>query len=172
LQAAYQTYFDILETIDEALSKRRIIPALILLYSAIDSFSSLANRSDSTGRQVFKSWVKFWMLKDNNFALNEDDLYSARCGLLHQQTSESTLTITNKASEIYYSWGEVESKGLEFAINNSGKKAVAVKVEELISAFRIGMANCLNEIYLDPDWRKQFEGRTEKLFTNIEHQIY
>jgi hypothetical protein len=171
LQQVYQNYFDILQTIDESISKNRLVPALILLYSAIDSFSSLSNNNGSSGRQVFKSWVKTWMLKDYKFDLNEDDLYSARCGLIHQHISESDLTKSNKAREIHYVWGNAKLPILGDAIQHSGNNAVAVRVEDLISAFRIGMANCMKEIYLDPEWRKMFDERAERLFINILHRV-
>ena len=54
----FQTYFDILESIDDSLKKERIVPGLILFYSAIDSFSSLAENTNRTGKKVFKDCVK------------------------------------------------------------------------------------------------------------------
>ncbi|MBC5774911.1 hypothetical protein H8S95_12615 [Pontibacter sp. KCTC 32443] len=108
------------------------------------------------------------MLKDTSFSLNEDDLYSARCGLLHQHISESELTKANKAREIYYVYENAELTILENVIQDSGKNAVAVRIEDLVSSFRNGMANCMNEIYKNPEWHKQFLAKAEKLFTNIE----
>ncbi|MEP7198105.1 MAG: hypothetical protein ABI851_16425 [Saprospiraceae bacterium] len=87
----YSNYYDIFETIYECLEKGRITPALILIYSAIDSFSYMSNLNNHSGKKVFKEWVKKWMLDRYPLPCNETDLYAARCGLLHLQSSESDL---------------------------------------------------------------------------------
>jgi hypothetical protein len=101
----YQTFCHLIDAIEESLSKGRIVPALILIYSSIDSISFLAERENIKGRKAFKNWVKKWMLEKYPIACNEIDIYSARCGLLHQHASESDLTRRKMAKEIYYSWG-------------------------------------------------------------------
>lgn len=168
----HKTYFDIFETIDESLKKGKIVPCLILIYSAIDSFSFLAEKTDRKGRSVFKEWVKKWMLEKYPLPCNENDIYAARCGLLHQQISESDLSNSGESREIYYSWGNSNIKLLEYAIANTNKKdsVVAVRVEDLLESFRNGLLDCKIEIEKNKKWAAIFEEKANKLFTSVMHR--
>jgi hypothetical protein len=173
MNSFFKTYFDLLETIEDSIKKERIVPGLILLYSGIDSFSSLADRGEGATRKIFMDWVKKWMLDKYPLNCDEVDIYSARCGLLHQQVSESDLTTKEKAKEIYYVWGSASVKLLQDTIDNSDKRGyvVAVKVEELVSAFRQGMADNMDEINRDNGWRMIFEEKAERLFVSVNHSV-
>lgn len=166
MNAFYQTFYDLLETIEETVSKRRIIPCLILVYSGIDSFSYLASTSDCASGSIFKSWVKEWMLCQNILNCNEVDIYSARCALLHQQISESNLTRSKKAKAVYYSWGKKSSADLQAIIeyHRNQNTIVAVKVEDLVMSFRVGVRNCLQEIEKDTARRQLFEQKQRQMF--------
>ena len=166
----FETYINILQAVEELLEKRRIIPSLILIYTAIDGFSSLANRDKpDKGRSVFMGWVKTWMLNHLNSKCNEKDLYSARCAVLHQMVSESEMTREGDARRIYYTWGNRESKSLQIKLDNSPLKdsALAVKVEDIFWAFRRGMSDCMQQIEKDQSWQKSFDKKAEKLFISI-----
>lgn len=172
MKGFYKTYFDIFETIEESLLKGRIVPCLILTYSAIDSFSFLAERTNNKGRSVFKNWVKKWMLEKYPLPCNEIDIYSARCGLLHQQISESDLSNDGKSREIYYTWGNSHIEVLQYAIANSNKKesVIAVRVEELLESFKKGLEDCRIEIEKDEKWKTNFEEKAKKFFTTVTHE--
>lgn len=172
MEGFYKTYFDIFETIEESLLKGKIVPCLILIYSAIDSFSFLAEKTNRKGRGVFKEWVKKWMLEKYPLPCNENDIYSARCGLLHQQISESDLSNEGESLEIYYTWGKSNVELLKYSIANSNKKdsVIAVRVEELLESFRKGLVDCKIEIEKDERWGTLFEEKAKKLFTSIMHK--
>ena len=165
MEGFYKTYLDIIQTVDESLEKNRIIPSLILIYSAIDSFSFLAEKSNRKGRKVFISWVDKWMLSKHPLPCKAVDIYAARCGLLHKQISESDLSITGNAKEIYYSWGNSNHQILENAINKPS--VVAIKVEDLFWSFRKGFADCRMEIEKDENWERIFTKKAEQLFINV-----
>lgn len=167
LNAFYQTYNSIFETIDDCINQGRVIPALILTYSVIDGFSDLANTNSQGTRKVFTSWVKRWMLPNYPLPCNEIDLYSARCSLLHLQNSESDLVKNGEAKQLVYARGINETPLLQFGIDVLGKKAIAVKVEDIYFSFRKGMDACQTAIDKDPDWKAQFEAKAEKLFSDI-----
>ena len=156
-----------METIENCLKERKIISSLILLYSAIDSFSALTEKNNIKGKSVFKNWVKTWMLKKYPLKCNEVDIYSARCGLLHLQTSESDLSKEGKARELHYCFGNANLEVIEKAIDESGNNAVAIKIEDLIYSFRNGMADCLFEAEKDEGWIKLIEERGNRFFDTI-----
>lgn len=173
MNGLFKTYIDLLESIDDSIQKERIVPGLILFYSGIDSFSSLADRNNRTGRKVFMDWVKRWMLDKYPLTCDEVDIYSARCGLLHQQVSASDLTTGKKAKEIYYVWGNASVKFLQDTIDNSNKKdsVIAVKIEDLVWSFRKGMAECMDEINKDKEWRVSFTEKAKRLFVSVNHSV-
>ena len=163
-----KTYQDIFDTVDYCLKTDRAIPGLILIYSAIDSFSDLANRTSRKGRKVFMEWVKKWMLEKSPLPCSEVDIYSARCALLHSQTSESDLTSISEAREIYYVHGDKDVRVLQFALDNSQQKnAIALRIEDLHLAFMQAMNNCMMEINKDVEWRKIFNIKANKFLVTI-----
>ena len=165
----FQTYEDIFETIEDAILKDRIIPSLILFFSAIDSFSALASLKGRSDRSTFKEWVKKWMIDRSPLPCDEMDIYSARCALLHQQISKSDLTIGGKAKEILYAWGSKKAETLQVLINNKGRAddTVAVKIEDLIGAFKKGMICCYNEIQEDSEKFNIFKEEAKKMFVLV-----
>ena len=173
MNSFYQAFYQLINAIEESLSKERIVPALILIYSGIDSISFLAERGDLKGRTVFKNWGKKWMLQKYPLQCNETDIYSARCSLLHQQTSESDLTQNNEAKEIYYTWGNANIDILKNAINNSPKQdsSVAIRIEDLFRSFRLGIADCIDAINENEVWRDLFKEKAKRLFISVKYEI-
>lgn len=163
----FQTFDNINEVVDFAINKNKIVPALILIYSSIDNISVISTIGEArSSREVFKAWVKDWMLKRYPLPCNEVDIYAARCGLLHQHISESDLSNGKKAKQIYYYWGNKDANSLEKAIKlmNKENEIVAVKVEDLFWSFRRGVADCYEENSKDKKWIKSFKEKAKKLF--------
>src|SRR5688572_16868981 len=133
MKGFYKTYIDIFETIDYSLKKDRVNPALILLYSAIDSFSFLTDRANRNSKQAFLDWVEKWMIATNGLKCKAIDIYAARCGLLHRQTSESDLSMKREAKEFYYVHGSKPIEPLRYAVLNSSEardKVIAIRIED------------------------------------------
>ena len=162
----------ILDEIDDCLKKTRIVPCLILIYSTIDSFSSLANRSNKKGRKVFMNWVRDWMLGNTSLKCNEIDIYAARCGLLHQNISESDLSKAGEAREIFYCWGQSDIRIIEETIKKRKRQdsVVALRIEDLITSLKEAIVLNLEKISTDKDWEKEFQRKGRKYFVNIMHE--
>jgi len=95
-------------------------PTLILLYSGIDAMAWLdreVDKSDVTARD-FISWCDRYLLDPADEQLRSEDLYAARCGLLHSHTGESRRHREGKAVKLFYSRsmpeGEVNLDQLAF----------------------------------------------------------
>lgn len=172
MNALHKNYYDLFRAIEDSIDNKRFTPALILIYSGIDSFSFLASISSKNGRTVFKEWVKEWMLKKYPLPCNETDIYSARCGLLHQQTSKSDLSNKGEAKEIYYTWGNANLEALQYSLSSIGKcdKIVAVKIEDLMWSFRRGMVDCMSEINKNVNWKNIYDAKARNMFNNIPHE--
>ncbi len=165
-------YNVILDEIEDCLKKARIIPCLILIYSTIDSFSSLANRSEQKGRKVFMDWVREWMLRSSSLGCNETDIYAARCGLLHQNISDSDLSRSGKARRIFYCWGQSDMRILEESIRRkrSQDSIVVLRIEDLINSLKKAISSNINEIQKDKEWKADFANKGRKYFVNIIHE--
>jgi len=77
---------------------------VILLYSLIDAMAWLwrdPSHDDVTGSD-FKEWVDRYMLPAPGIYVSAEDLYGARCGLLHSLTGESKKHRELKARKVSY----------------------------------------------------------------------
>lgn len=76
----------------------------MLLYAQIDIAASLnrpVSKSQVT-REDFKNWVNQYLLPNSNLDCSADDLYAARCGLLHTYMAESKASRAGKAKQTFY----------------------------------------------------------------------
>ena len=158
-----------METVEYCFQVRRILPALILLYTLIDSISWLATSSPNASvRRRFTRWVDDWMLKSGALPCTSLELYAARCGVLHSLTSDSDLTALKKARRILYSFRDDSASPLqEVADHIRPREFVAIRIEDFYDAFRIGLANFLEDTFQNPSKRAAFERRAVGHFSYL-----
>ncbi|MBI2968624.1 MAG: hypothetical protein HYY40_12560 [Bacteroidetes bacterium] len=161
-------YIDLVSAIELCIRERLIVPALVLIYSGIDAFAWLVSDSEWATRDTFRKWVKEWMLNNKHLPCNEDDLYAARCGILHTLISESDMSQKKQAKQIYYAWGEKNYQELQKTIYlmNRADICVAIQIEELFWTFRSAIADCHENIIKNPVLLERFKARSKKLFIN------
>ncbi|HBO2499972.1 hypothetical protein ACPTJP_12160 [Pseudomonas aeruginosa] len=83
--------------------------ALALIYSSIDKMAWLYSSDVDHGRREFMQWVDDFMLAGETRPYDSEDLYAARCALLHTGTVESKLYRDGKARRIIYATGPERS---------------------------------------------------------------
>lgn len=105
-----QLILDTLDAIAALQREERYTQALILLYSAIDTLAWL-DVTGETSRTAFKAWVDAYLIPGSSLSCTSEDLYSARCGLLHTHAAVSRGTSTGVARQIWY-WTGQSSKQL------------------------------------------------------------
>ena len=108
-------------------------PALILLYSGIDTTGWLDSDQRYATRSSFINWVDKYLLRAKPLACTALDLYAARCGLVHIFTPDSQLSAQRHARRICYAWGSAQMEDLQrtIDISNKGAEYVAVHVNDL-----------------------------------------
>ncbi len=87
--------------------------ALVLFYSWIDRMAWLSTDKEISTGVDFKNWVNSYLLPDRKLPCSADDLWAARCSVLHTLTSYSRDTEKGRAKRIKYFFsnaGSVESK--------------------------------------------------------------
>jgi len=92
--ALYENIMLLGRGIDACIEKKLTAPALILIYSGIDTVGWIDSTDDYATRTSFINWVDAYLLKAKQLQCTALDLYAARCGLLH------TL---KKRGQIYFS---------------------------------------------------------------------
>ena len=178
--AIYVQVNERLEGIYCCLERRLIQPALVLLYSAIDSMAWLnmpAGQNDVKGKD-FENWVDCYMVNPEyhfrkmvrvaddvelevpKLSCSGADLYSARCGLVHSWTAESKLAREDKAKRVYYISGDVTvEQAMQEVRPELRSGLVFLKVETLVEVFRQAVTFFKHDIAKDENLRQRVEER-------------
>ena len=146
---------------------------LILLYTAIDTMAWVGLSEGDVTRTVFKDWVNRYLLPSSSLPCTADDLYSARCGLVHSHTPESSSTGKGTARQIWY-YGKGASE--EHLRNRIGDRAdiVAVRFVDLILTFSDGTVRFIEDLALDSQRSKKALERAVRWMgtVNLEAQTF
>ena len=155
----------LLDSIEDCLTKRRILPCLMLLYSGIDIVASLET---GRARRAFIQWVNNYLLKSASLSCKASDVYGARCGILHTFSAESDMSRKGQARQIVYAWGDAKTDELERASKGLGRNDCVVHVRELINAFRVGLADYLEEVMQDENRKQKLYAGASLWFTHMD----
>lgn len=156
-QAVTANIRDIVFTINELLDRRRMFPALILLYAGIDIFGSWlrpkARPENSSGD--FKAWSDQYLLKSSGLPMTAEDLWGARCGLLHAATAASKNSRAGQAREICYV--RAPQDAVRFAqqeLQKAGQNKLLVDTDAIFDAFTKGVMRFIQDIGSDAQLRE------------------
>lgn len=166
-----KNFFGLLTSIDSCFKDKHILPGLILLYAHIDIVASLnrpSSKEEGT-RKDFKDWVNEYLLPDSNLNCSADDLYAARCGLVHAYMAEARDTRSGAAKQIFYAWGTADGTVLQEHIEKKGlqSQAVIVHVHDLLEALCTGLDRFMESLTQDPQKAQLVQERSRKFFGNI-----
>jgi len=90
------------DSIASLLEAKRNRAALILLFSSIDILGALAARGGIASRSSFKAWCDQYLRPQQELECSSEELYSARCGLLHNMSPKTSLTTKGLARRFIY----------------------------------------------------------------------
>ncbi len=158
-----------LGAIDLCLQHHYRMPALILIYSGIDIFSSLARsqEKEDVTKQDFTDWAKQYITEKENIGCDAIDLYAARCAVVHTYTSTSSLSRKKKAKEIIYAWGNRTPESLQNVVDLAKiENVVVIHIDLLASAFKKGVAQFFDDMNNDEALADRVSRRTGKWFKN------
>jgi hypothetical protein len=162
---------EILAAVEDCLTKKRFLPALILLYSTIDIVSGLDRppAKKTPTRDDFRAWVDAFLLPSSGLQCSSLDLYAARCGIIHTYSSESALSESGAAHQVFYAWGTSKADDLDLAIQRTSwkGKAVTVHVDRLVTAYKRGLQQFLLVLAADPARAARVYSRAAKFFSAV-----
>lgn len=161
---------ELVEAID-VLSKSQLrLPAMLMLYAGIDIMASLQRPESSSEVKPsdFVKWADRYLLPGTHLACSAEDLYAARCGLLHTYVAESRRSREGKARQIWYAWGDASAEELQARMDRADvPPAVAVHVDDLSAAFRLGIERFKQSIVDDSERANLVYDRAGNFFGNL-----
>lgn len=165
-----RSYIQVFMAIENSISGNLLIPCLILIYSAIDSASWLADDAGSKSvRSRFQSWVQTWMLDRYPLPCSSDELYATRCGILHTLTPNSDLSRFKGVRRIAYAWGNAKRSDLQKSIEIlENDDIVGIHIEDLFESFRNGFADFIEHIMTDEEKADALSKKASNHFANID----
>ena len=131
----------VVEAVDILHQKKLMGQVLTIIYSSIDACGLLdapINQEKATGT-TFKNWVNKHMLSDHTIECSADDLWGARCAVLHTHTTTSDLSKASKVKELQYISGPPEHPlviaFLEASKDIGEHESIGINIDLLIIAF-------------------------------------
>ncbi len=157
---------DHLAAIQLCLSNHLRMPALVLIYCGIDfmGFLARAPTSQKINKNDFIHWAESNMDCQKKLGVSGLDLYAARCGMVHNYTSDSTLSKKGKASRIVYAWGNADIVEPTQFLQSLGHPEKFIKIEALFDAFTHGIDVFGEELTRDREFTSLVLERSRKLF--------
>lgn len=156
----------LLKAIDLCLKQKLELPALVLMYSTMDTLGWLYSDDPKAKiKENFKRWVSQYVIRKSAVRCTPEDLWGARCALLHTFTPDSDLSDKGKARKICYAWGNAPVSRLHAAIDNT--QYVAVHVDQLFRQLCEGMTRFLANLDADPQLAKRVYDRSNRFYADL-----
>jgi hypothetical protein len=154
----HQNCAQVLATAHLCLERKLQMPALILIYTLIDTFAWVV--SDNNEK---------WMLAHRPLPCSATELYAARCAVLHTLSSQTALTQSGEARQVAHAWASTDVARLQESINALGRKdVVALSIEELFEAVGAAMMLVMEASQTDAVLRERLEKASATVFSGAE----
>jgi len=159
-QSLFSRINEFTKSIEILLDAGHSLSALIVLYTAVDIFGSTLRpeTEPDTAGCYFKKWVDDYMIAGSQLPFVSDDLWGARCALLHTHTTSSKLSRAGKARELHYyrSYGRPVPPAMQTALGSlSPKGKQFLDLDAMHGAFVDGTRRFIVAIQRDPALEKR-----------------
>jgi hypothetical protein len=159
---------EIIQAIDLCIKSKYLLSALKLIYSAIDNMSYLFTDNEYTTSRDFKRFADSYLLRNSDLECTVEELYIARCGLLHQNTAGNR-TLPPGTRYIFYSWSSFKpEQGPEHIDILKRGQCTFVSIESLRDALYKGMISFLRECSKESSSKEKLLLRSQKYFAIID----
>src|SRR5216683_5888041 len=102
MNAVDQFGMDTVGAVSTLVTANQYMQALVLLYSAIDTLAWVSRSAGNVTRADFCRWVDVYMQPQSRLGCTAEDLYGARCSILHSSAAESKLSREGRVNELWY----------------------------------------------------------------------
>jgi len=142
--------------IRKCLDSECLVSAVTLMFSSIDALAALTRPigQQSTNGEVFINWVSRYVKPESTLRCTSEDIWGARCGVLHLYSPDSDLSAKNKARRIYYQWSAGPAADASRSIPQG---SLILVVEELWKT----LENAIREFIIDTETDHAVKKRVE-----------
>jgi hypothetical protein len=130
-----------IDAIKQLVDANRYLQALVVLYSAIDTLAWVRLESGDVTRSSFCQWVDKYVVPEKLIGCTAQDLYAARCGIVHSSTTESKLSRDGQARELWYAADSSSAERIKEYAQSVGSNAHVVPFTLMVAAFTEGAMN-------------------------------
>lgn len=130
-----------IDAIKQLVVANRYVQALVVLYSAIDTLAWVSLETGDVTRSAFCQWVDTYVFPEKLIGCTAQDLYAARCAIVHSGTTESKLSRDGKARELWYVTSSLSAERLQEYARSVGSNAHVIPFTLLVAAFTDGAMN-------------------------------
>ena len=105
--------------------------------ASMDIISSVSRPTDlaDTNNKIFKAWIDEYMLPGSGLSCTSEDIYAARCGILHTLSVASANSRSGVARRINYVDKLAEVQRLQALFKPGQQNQVVVSLPEYFKAF-------------------------------------
>ncbi|HEX8454948.1 MAG TPA: hypothetical protein VF647_22920 [Longimicrobium sp.] len=139
-----------LEALTTLIRANHYTQALILLYSAIDAVAWASLPSGDVTRSAFCNWADQYMDPQSSLGCSSEDLYAARCSMVHSSTAESKMSREGRARELWYATSPHSIPKLDAHRQAVGSRATVVYFTAMVGAFAEGLMRFSDDLSADP----------------------
>jgi hypothetical protein len=165
---------ELIKAIDASFKGKESLSGLILLYSLIDIMAWLSrdqHDADST-KSDFIHWVEEFLLPGSSLACTGEDLYSARCSIIHSYAPEwgSSMGRQSEAKKIHYIWGKAGKVTPVGHANSSSEKKdenVVLHIDDLVNALKIAIQRFNDSLSYNRALFELIDDRSRKFFIGV-----
>ena len=159
---------ELTKSIDECLKNKEIISLLILIYSTIDIMVWLSRdpHDAEATKEDFIRWAEEFMLPGSGLECSGENLYAARCAVLHSYAPAWGISQNNKAdgNTIAYTWNKMVKATPRISGAKQKSESISLPIENLCKALQNAIQRFNNSLI---DNRTLFElvnERSNKFF--------
>jgi hypothetical protein len=151
-----------LVSIRKCLESQCLVSAVTLMFSSVDALAALTRPvgQKSTNAGVFKKWVSRFIKPECTLGCSSEDIWGARCGVLHLYSPDSDLSAANKARRIYYQWRAGPTADATRPIPQG---SLVLAVEDLRCAVEQAVKDFIIAAEMDSDVKKLVESHLPSL---------
>jgi hypothetical protein len=165
-KSLYNGMYELCRSINLLHSNSLLLPALMMTYATIDILSSLACSAQESSGSDFRDWVNRYLLPHSQLCCTAEDLWSARCSLLHTYTPDSRDSKTGKAHKMIYLAGVLDESVRNTAEFVTEKYSIVVS-QDLFNALSSALSRFMEELEKDELLKNRVTARAGNFFATI-----
>ena len=145
------------------------LPAMMLLYNAIDIFANLARPegAEEASEEDFKLWVKNYLLPRSGLPCTAEDIYAAKISLARHLSPAVPESRKGKAREVFYEHGDGRKSNELLKRTNMSEECVSIPVGKLLDAFIEAASDFEFDWQSDPAKQELLEKRTANFYAAV-----